>query len=193
MAGVKNTLCNEAREFIDSITSAWEEYCAARPQRDNPPQSILDGWAGFHFDLRARWNETDPQLAEFISYVKEKGTTPQGRIRAENLDWFLTDMVMPRLKDPSSAWRVTSEGYDVFLSTTEILESLSQKKGRNLSCLEKIALGYDKSFFGQLNLLFGLLYVIFHLLIITLSFTSLRAMSDSVYDTTWARNIPSVQ
>ena len=44
----------------------------------------------------------------------------------------------------------------------------------------------------MISLLVGLIYIVAHLCLIFVAFSSLRVMPDSVYQTTWAKYFPDI-
>jgi hypothetical protein len=79
------------------------------------------------------------------------------------------------------------------LEKGEILRSLRAKAGGQLTTLDRAALFVGENVGGYILFVIGYLYFIFRICIIVLALISLKSMPDSVYDTTWAKNIPSVQ
>jgi hypothetical protein len=195
VAGVLHTMDEDVQHFVESIISLWDDYSASRIHDYRHPllrpySSTI--WFGDLAFIVSVWDESDPELPEFLRYVAEQKRTPDGQIRAENFDWLLTHIVKQKLEAmPSIAGNSHSS---VIVTRKEILESLNERRGRRLSSWEKTVMAFEQGVYGEITgFAFGVLYIGFHLLIIILSFTSLRAMPNSVYDTTWAKNIPSVQ
>jgi hypothetical protein len=85
----------------------------------------------------------------------------------------------------SVCWRTVGMGGD--------LAKLEKKAGGELSILDRAAVVIGHIVGPSILLTTGFLYFIFRICIIVLVLTSLRSMPDSVYDATWAKNIPSVQ
>jgi hypothetical protein len=131
----------------------------------------------------------DNQINAFKSYIAQQNLTPDDQ-GAQNVEWFLSQFVLPQIEGRSA-------GYDersTLATITHLIARLRQRTGNTLSVWEKAVLAWGYNGWGRyLSLALGSLYCISRLLLIILSFTSFRAMPDSVYDTTWAKNIPSVQ
>jgi len=139
------------------------------------------------------WDDRDRHIAEFRTYIAGQNTSARGRMRAENFECFMSHVLEPRINDAKQNSDIWPLG-GMFLSKLELLKGLRERNGASLSVLERTAFILDARRFGsRVLLVFGSIYVLFRLLIIVLALIGLRAMSDSVYDTTWARNIPSVQ
>jgi len=52
--------------------------------------------------------------------------------------------------------------------------------------------GKDNYLLHMISLLVGLIYIVAHLCLIFVAFSSLRVMPDSVYQTTWAKYFPDI-
>ncbi|KAN0116864.1 hypothetical protein V8E51_002841 [Hyaloscypha variabilis] len=134
----------------------------------------------------------EQQLAALRTFLSTLSANAHDRLRVENFEWFMSSIMEPRFE----AWdqKVLSDRFPP-LGEREILQSLREKSGhgRQLSTLDRAAFLVAKTLGPRILFILGSLYLVFRLMIIILAFISLRAMPDTVYDTTWAKNIPSVQ
>jgi hypothetical protein len=137
------------------------------------------------------WEDRDRKLAGLRTFISSQSTNPAGQIRAQNFEWFLTQFLEPRLDVQDNRLAIS---LFLLLGGPRLIEELRKRNGKRRSLLEKAVYELERRRIGPwIFLALRLIYVLFRLLIIVLSVTSLRAMSDSLYDTTWAKNIPSVQ
>jgi hypothetical protein len=138
------------------------------------------------------WNEREQQLAALRTFLSTLSANAHDRLRVENFEWFMSSIMEPRFE----AWDQKGlSGRFSPLGEREILQSLREKggHGRQLSTLDRAAFLVAETLGPRILFILGSLYLVFRLMIIILAFISLRAMPDTVYDTTWAKNIPSVQ
>jgi hypothetical protein len=199
ISSASHGLEEEAHEFENSILSLWEDYITSRspngiPDPDLPPplpfgdKILLLNDLAFHIP---RWLQRDREISAIRHFIAENSTTIEEQARRENFEWFLTEFQLLENETDNEEFR----GGRVLLGKKwELVRMLKARNGTAFSLLERTAIYLGSCRFGEYVLLAaGSLYIIFRLLIIMLSFTSLRAMPDTVYDTTWAKNIPSVQ
>jgi hypothetical protein len=181
----------EVLSFKNSILSLWGDYyIAAGPKASSlpflgpsPTLELSDLAISIIME-----KDGDDQLAEFRRYIVEQNNSPAGQTRADNFEWFMTQIMAPAF--------ISDLKYTDFTlyKTLTLVERLRGRNGTHLSFLEKSLCILAVHGFGRwIFLIASFLYIMFRLLIIVLSLISLRAMTDTVYDTTWAKNIPSVQ
>jgi hypothetical protein len=192
IAGAMSKIHEEVHTFENSIFSLWRENHLAAGlvhwARPVPYSTFRPNLFEF-VDHMALLHNSDGQLKPFRAYIKKQETSPGSHIRVENFEWLLNEFVLPRFEP-----HVDHDDLNDGLQTDRLIIRLRERTGNALSLLERTALAWEASDRGPyIFLVLGSIYSLFRLLIIVLSFTSLRAMPNSVYDTTWAKNIPSVQ
>ena len=184
----------EGRDFQNSLLSLWEDYftyssASRQPGHANPFPHIL-GLRSTHFgDLVVEmpdWKNREQAVAAFRTFLSTLHPTPWNQLRTENFEWFMTDILEPTSNLDFS--RLT-----LWFHWREIWQSLKKKTGWQLSILERAAFFVGVNDGAYVLVAIGFLYFIFRICIIVLALISLRSMPDSVYDATWAKNIPSVQ
>lgn len=187
----------EVRQFENSLLSLWEDYFAfynaSRQHGQLQFPSPLPLRPLFLQELVVEmpaWDNREKQVAALRAYVSTLPPTPLNRIRKENFEWFMTDIMERRF----GSRRLSN--LDVSHQRLEeevIWPSLKKRAGGQLSTLDRAASFVSDKLGGYILLVIGFLYLIFRICIIVLALISLRSMPDSVYDATWAKNIPSVQ
>jgi len=184
----------EVRNFQNSVVSLWEDYSTYSNQPGhelpfpNPPLLRLL-LSELVIAMPARGNG-EQQVAALRTFVSTLPQTPWNQLRTENFEWFMTDIMERRFEARRQSGSYVSR---LRLERGEIWQSLKKKAGRQVSTLDRAALFVGENAGVYILLATGFLYLIFRIGIIVLALVSLRSMPDSVYDTTWAKNIPSIQ
>jgi hypothetical protein len=187
----------EVRNFENSLLSLWENYSASflasRQPGQLPLPSPLPLRPLFLDELVVEmpiWNNREQQVAALRAYVSTLPSTHRNQIQTENFEWFMNNIMERRFEARGQSSSYVSR---LKLEKGEILRSLRERAGRQVSTLDRAALFVGHKVGAYQLLAIGFLYLIFRICIIVLALISLRSMPDSVYDTTWAKNIPSVQ
>jgi len=176
------------------VVSLWEDYSTYSNQPGhelpfpNPPLLRLL-LSELVIAMPARGNG-EQQVAALRTFVSTLPQTPWNQLRTENFEWFMTDIMERRFEARRQSGSYVSR---LRLERGEIWQSLKKKAGRQVSTLDRAALFVGENAGVYILLATGFLYLIFRIGIIVLALVSLRSMPDSVYDTTWAKNIPSIQ
>jgi hypothetical protein len=186
----------EVRHFNNSLISLWEDYFAyssasRQPGHANSFPHLFGlrslGFGGLVVEM-SDWENREQAVAAFRTFLSTLPPNPWNQLRTENFEWFMTDLMERKCE-----WRQSSLYAVVLLEWEEIWQSLKKKAGGELSILDRAAVVIGHIVGPFILLTTGFLYFIFRVCIIVLALTSLRSMPDSVYDATWAKNIPSVQ
>ena len=184
ISSASHAMEEELHRFENSIISLWEDYVAETPDAPPPIPSAHMLLGDLIFEVPG-WTNKEENLAAFYDFVNKQANSEEGRTRAADFEWLLAEIVGRSFESSRDFFHRHSSGRELTLR-------LRKRQGTQLSLLEKAALD-DRQFGSSIFLVVGLIYVVFRLLIILLSFISLRAMPDTVYDSTWAKNLPSVQ
>jgi hypothetical protein len=191
----------EVRHFNNSLISLWEDYCAYSSASRQPghanPFPHLFGLRSFSLgELVVEmpdWKNREQAVATFRTFLSTLHPTPWNQLRTENFEWFMTDILEPSFESRRQSNLDFSRRLTLCFQWRQIWQSLKKKTGGQLSILDRAAVVIGDDVGGYLLLASGFLYFIFRICIIVLALISLRSMPDSVYDATWAKNIPSVQ
>jgi hypothetical protein len=189
----------EVQDFQLSLLSLWEDYfdyfrTSQQPSRLVFPRPRPIGFIYFDKLVLAMlaWekNNRDQQIAALRAFVSTLPPTPSNQVKRENFEWFMSDIMELRFEAQRQSATYVSR---LPLERGEILRSLRERAGRQVSTLDRVASFVGANAGAYILLITGFLYLSFRICIIGLALISLRSMPDSVYDTTWAKNIPSVQ
>lgn len=183
----------EFENFQSSLVSLWEDYFTYSSQSGHEipfpyPRPLPFTYLKELVVAMPAWKEQ--RVAALRAYVSSLPPTPLNWVRKENFEWFMTDIMERRFE---SRRRLILEVSPLPLEEAEIWQILKKKTGGQMSILDRAAFVVGKELGRYILIVIGFLYFIFRVCIIVLALISLRSMPDSVYDATWAKNIPSVQ
>jgi hypothetical protein len=171
-------LQNEVDRFESNIVSVWEAYVAENPSAPPPAHGYpLVTLSDLIFHIPRWYPENQLAFQNFI-FDQARGSY---EVRYQDCQWFWENVVGPN-NTPEETRNFGRESLPLLLRT---------RRGASLSFLEKFAQKFEERRIGEH--IFGgttLVYGAVRLLIIVLAIVGLRSMSDAVYVTTWAKNIP---
>jgi hypothetical protein len=188
----------EVRHFENSLISLFEDYLAyssASHQLYHVYVFLeLVGHRPLYLselvDKMLAWKNREQAVAAFRTFLSTLPRTPWNKLRTEDFEWFMTDIMERRFE----SWRQSNrDASSLRLDRGEIWQSLKKKTGGQLSILDRAAVVIGDDVGANILFATGFLYFIFRVCIIVLALISLRSMPDSIYDATWAKNIPSFQ
>lgn len=121
-------------EFEKSIFEFWED-CVFTTGADNVDAGGLYALVFKLIDRSGR----DDRLKAIQSCIAEQSLSPEGRIRANNFKWFLSEFVLPNIGHPTTR----SHSYYSLYHLSNFIADLRRRTGNTLSAWERIALAWN--------------------------------------------------